>query len=649
MRRARPSGKTEVEPRRNSGTSWKIAGSTATGDVAIGRREIYRNRSPSAPFRPSNAPTQNNILKRIAILLWLAFAVPSIAYAAVPYEVEFVPTADDALNSAVKDASQLESLADKEPDSEATLRSRAATDRDRLNQVARAYGYYDANIDIRINTKDRPAKATVTVAPGEQYVLASVAIEGVGGRPLPPGSPGIDPADIDLKIGGPALAAPVAAANAKIERAFQKKGFPFARLAQRKVTVDHGTRRMEVRYQVDPGPSALFGPTTVSGLTDLDQAYVQRRLEWRMGEIYDLGLVDKTRDSLVASNLFSTVSVAPAEKLDPKGAVPMLIDLTERPPRSVSAGASYASTEGVSVNASWEHRNLFGDAEDLKLSLIGGQEESAARAEFRKPDYWGKGWDLVSSLAAVDEHAIAYTSKRARLFGGVEYKGFNQIALGGGIAFEHGLIDDFGFQQHYTLIGIPLYARRDTSDDLLNPSRGDREEIQITPYTDPLRSRLTFLSGKLKGSIYRQLGPSDRYILAAYGAVGATFGVDLNDLPKDKRWYAGGGGSVRGYGFQLAGPLGSHDQPLGGLSSLEMGIELRYKLTRTIGIVPFLDAGNVYASELPDPSRRLFIGTGIGVRYYTGIGPIRLDLATPLRSRNVDRPIQIYVGLGQAF
>jgi len=617
--------------------------------AAAGDRRARGNRLRPAPFRFSGRTTRNDILKRLATALCLTLAGAPAARAGVPYDVAFTPTADDALDSAMKESSQLETLADREPDSEATLRSRAAADRERLDQVARSYGYYDATINIRVNARERPAKVTVTVDPGRQYVLATVAVEGAGGGPLPPGAPAIDPAEIGLDIGGPAVAAPVAAANAKIERAFQVRGFPFARLAERRVVVDHATQRMEVRYRVDPGPSAVFGATAVSGLEALGEDYVLRRLEWRMGEIYDLGLVDKTRAALVASNLFSTVSVAPAATLDPSGAVPMLIDLTERPPRSISAGASYASTEGVSFNAAWEHRNLFGEGEDLRLSLIGGQEESAARAEFRKPDYWGAGWDLVSSLAAEDEHAIAYTSKRGRLFGGVEYKGLQQIALGGGIAFEHGLIDDFGLQQHYALIGIPLYARRDTSDDLLNPTRGDREDIQLTPYTDPLRSRLTFVSSKVKGSLYQRLGDSDRYILAAYGAIGATFGVTLSELPKDKRWYAGGGGSVRGYGFQRAGPLGSRDQPVGGLSSIEMGVELRYKITQTIGIVPFLDAGSTSASELPDPSRRLFIGTGIGLRYYTGLGPIRLDLATPLRSRNIDRPIQIYVGLGQAF
>jgi translocation and assembly module TamA len=157
------------------------------------------------------------------------------------------------------------------------------------------------------------------------------------------------------------------------------------------------------------------------------------------------------------------------------------------------------------------------------------------------------------------------------------------------------------------------------------------------------------VSGRINGSYYQRLGDSDRYVVAVLGALGATVGVGLDELPKDKRFYAGGGGSVRGYGFQRAGPIDTNDTPIGGLSSAEASLEFRYKLTETIGIVPFVDAGNVYDTSFPDLSKRVFIGAGIGARYYTGLGPLRFDIAAPLHRRSGDRPFQIYVSLGQAF
>jgi translocation and assembly module TamA len=578
----------------------------------------------------------------------LLLTVGEPARAEVPYEVTFAPTGDDALDSAIEEASQLSALTDNPPDSDAALRSRVADDKGRINAVARSLGYYDDTVEITTDMKADPVQVTVKVTPGPQYLLAKVTITGVGGKPLPLGSPVITPEELKLEIGKPAIAAPVAAANGLIEHKFQAQSFPFAHIAQRKVTIDHGTREMTVVYEVEPGPSAVFGPTRITGLQDVHEAYVDRRLSWQAGLPYDVTLLEKTRDSLVASNLFSTVEIK-AEKADDPNVAPMWVDVTERPPRSVAAGGSYASTEGVSANVTWEHRNLLGEAENLKFGLLVGQELSAATADFRKPDMFGIGWDLVSNITIDKETSDAYDSKGGRISGGFEYKALEHLAFGAGLSLEHARISDYEIQQHYTLIGVPAYVRRDATDDLLNPTTGDREALVITPYVDPTGNGLNFINGKATGSIYQRLGDTDEFVVALLGAIGATVGVSLDDLPKDKRFYAGGGGSVRGYAFQHAGPIGIHDDPVGGLSSFETSLELRYKLTETIGLVPFVDAGSVYNTSFPDLSKRLFIGAGLGVRYYTGLGPLRLDVAAPLHRRGGDRPFQIYVSLGQAF
>jgi translocation and assembly module TamA len=468
-------------------------------------------------------------------------------------------------------------------------------------------------------------------------LLSSVAVVGVDGKMLPPSVPAITTKQLDLDLGKPAYSAPVAAANARIERIFRAHGYPFASVKNRKVTVDHGTHTMTVVYMLEPGPTASFGPTSFNGLHSVHEAYVARHLGWAEGDLYDVDKVVKTRDQLVASNLFSTVAINTEKGPDPD-IVPMQVDVTERLPRSVAIGASYASTEGISANASWEHRNLFGEAEDLKFGLLIGQEDSAITADFRKPDIFGVGWDFLSDITVSKEDAIAYTSEGEKWYNGFEDKLIQNVVIGAGISLD----------QHYTLIGLPVYLKRDDTDDLLNPTKGSREGITLTPYTDPGKSTLSFINGQISASYYRRLGSSDRYVVAVLGSLGATVGVNLDELPKDKRFYAGGGGSVRGYGFQRAGPIDSNDTPVGGLSSAEASLEFRYKLTETIGIVPFVDAGNVYDTAFPDLSKRLFIGAGIGARYYTGLGPLRLDIAAPLHRRSGDRPFQIYVSQGQA-
>jgi len=580
--------------------------------------------------------------------LLLVLAACGVARADVPYEVTFNPTGDERLDTAIEEGSQLSAMSDKPPDSDAALRSRAADDRERFNAVARAYGYYDNTIDVAIDSKASPVKITVTITPGPQYLVGSVAVMGIDGKPLPASVPSITSTSLGLDPGTPAYSAPVAAANAKIERVFRAKGYPFASVKNRKVTIDHGTHVMTVVYMMDPGPTAVFGQTSVTGLEDVHEDYVRRHLGWEAGQSYNVDKVEKTRDQLIASNLFSTIAINTGKGPNPD-ITPMEVDVTERLPRSIAAGGSYASTEGVSVNASWEHRNLFGEAENLKFGIIVGQEDKAVTAEFRKPDIFGVGWDFLSTATVGKEDAEAYTSEGYKWFNGFEYKLIQNVVIGTGLSFEHATISDFELRQHYTLIGIPAYLKYDGTDDLLNPTTGSRAGVSITPYTDPGRTSLSFITGRVNASYYYRLGSSDRYVIAVLGALAATAGVGLDDMPKDKRYYAGGGGSVRGYGFQRAGPIDIHDTPVGGLSSAEASLEFRYKLTETIGIVPFLDAGNVYDTSFPDLSKRLFLGAGIGARYYTGLGPLRFDIAAPLHRRSGDRPFQIYVSLGQAF
>ena len=157
------------------------------------------------------------------------------------------------------------------------------------------------------------------------------------------------------------------------------------------------------------------------------------------------------------------------------------------------------------------------------------------------------------------------------------------------------------------------------------------------------------MKGKLTVSGYQQIGPTDRFVLAAFGNIGSIAGVSLDALPRDQRLYVGGGGSVRGYGYQKAGPLDIFGKPIGGLSSLETGIELRTRITDTIGIANFLEGGTVYDKSFPQFNKRLFWGTGIGVRYYSPLGPVRFDIATPLHRRHQDGLVQVYISLGQAF
>ena len=160
---------------------------------------------------------------------------------------------------------------------------------------------------------------------------------------------------------------------------------------------------------------------------------------------------------------------------------------------------------------------------------------------------------------------------------------------------------------------------------------------------------LNYVSNQVSASTYLPLGENTRAVLAGRAALASLDGAPLLQLPADQRIYVGGGGSIRPYAYQTAGPLAPNNDPIGGKSSLVLNFEARVKVTQTIGVVPFIDAGSYYEKSVPQLSNRLFYGVGLGLRYYTAFGPLRLDLATPLYRRPSDLPIQVYISLGEAF
>ena len=415
---------------------------------------------------------------------------------------------------------------------------------------------------------------------------------------------------------------------------------------------------MAVTYVLDPGPKMRFGAATVSGLERLDPAYVERRFRWRPGEVYDVREVEETRRALVDTGLFSAVKIEPVSDPADPGQVAMRVEAVERAHRTIGVGAAYNTSEGVFARLFWENRNLFGQAEYLHASIEAGTQKLGVAGTFRRPDFLAIDQDLVVRAEVARENPVAYDSRYARLSVGLERRFLPGLTVGGAVSVEKANVDQKANiapvpsterSQHYALIGLPLFAKLDRSDDLLNPTSGYRLQGNLVPYQSFSGPDLTFVNERVAGSVYRRLGGSDRYIVAAFAAVSSIQGASLPELPADKRIYAGGGGSVRAYGYQMAGPLDANNNPIGGRSSLELSLEARIKITQTIGIVPFFDAGSYYTNPVPQLDKQIFYGPGLGLRYYTPFGPVRLDVATPLRRRSADSPVQVYISLGQAF
>ncbi|HLN22485.1 MAG TPA: autotransporter assembly complex family protein [Patescibacteria group bacterium] len=576
----------------------------------------------------------------------LVFASP--LRAEVPYDTEIVGTNDSSLLSDLNTVSQLVTLKDKPPQTEEALHRRVEEDQPRLQTVLQSQGYWEGTVEVSLDLAAKPGRVTLTVAAGPLYRLRQVSLVTPDGGTAPDiGS--LDPASFGLKLGDPARSEPVIAAEGKIALAYAERGRPFAKVLDRQVVVDRAGKTMAVTYTVEPGPTAKFGPLTIDGLTRLGQDYVERRIVWQEGQTYDQHAVETTRKRLVDSSLFSSVQIIHAEHVDAAGEVPMRLALVERQRRSLGTGLSYNTSQGLGANGFWEDRNLFGEAESLHVDADVAQQRRDLRANFRKPDFLDKDQDLTTLAELVDENPVAYTARRELAYPALEWRFGSVTTLGGGVQVQQATVTEAARDiiQTYALVGTPLVVRRDTRDDLLNPQSGSRASLMVTPNTSLTAKSLSFVSTRVDGDLYRRIG--DQTVLAGFVGLGSIIGMSRDGLPADQRLYAGGGGSLRGYAYQLAGPLAANDKPLGGRSVLQFGTELRVKITDTIGLVPFVEAGNAYETSLPQPAKDMLYDTGIGLRYYTPLGPLRFDVATPLVRRNADSILQVYISIGQAF
>ena len=581
----------------------------------------------------------------------------------ITYDVAVQGEMPDELRALLLSASSAGRLTGRPPAGELILRRRAQADVDILQKALRSEGYYAGTVGFRIegDTVPQPranavaalaeaARAHVIfdVEPGPLYRISRIDIE--AGNPdaafkVPTA------ADIGLAVGDPAGAQRVLDAETRLLGQTMRQARPLAKLGPRQAVIDNDTRQMEVTLRVTPGPRADFGAITFAGDSGIKETFLRRRLPFSTGEAFDPDLVDKGRKSLVQTNLFSIVRVEIGTELDAEGRIPVTYGVTPRLHRSVGGGVGYQTDTGAEVHAYWENRNLLGAGERLRAQATLGETDQELDVSFRKPDIFIPRLALLANTNASSKHTDAYDSDSLSAGTGLEY-GFTDRVIGTlGIAYRYADIKEEGEDEEtYGLVSFPGTIDWDFSDDLLDPSTGGRVKLFGAPYFDTLGTGTRFFKTQLTHSRYFSLLDEKRLVLALRGSLGAMDGASREDIPADERFYSGGGGSVRGIGYQLAGPLDDDDDPLGGRSLAEFSIELRSRFTDSIGAVAFLDGGSVFDNAAPDFDDPLRLGTGAGLRYITPIGPLRFDVGVPVdRRRGVDDAYQVYISIGQAF
>ncbi|MGA8582665.1 MAG: BamA/TamA family outer membrane protein [Roseiarcus sp.] len=617
---------------------------------------------------------------------------PPVSRTAISYAVTVdIEGGDGALKTAVTDASSLYTLRkDPPPDGDALAR-RAESDFGPIIDAMWGAGYYDATVTISIDRASMSilstdiagfaraaesyrnraaAPVSINVNPGQLFSVRSIRVIGADRAEL---SEAELPARIvRLKPGDPAAAADLRAAQARIVDYFRTEGRPLAKVASVAPVVDHAAHVMDVTFTVDPGPIAPFGQATMNGPKDFDPAIARSFLYIYSGEPYSPQAIEDARNTIRQIPAVGGVRITEGTSLDAYGRLPYTVDVEDRLPYAVGASAKYSTTNGPAGQVYWEDRNVFGGAERLRLQAdvfyappwyVTSQDIRSYSiddigwrfsASFLKPALWGTPNDLLvdalgERMSTSGAGFLGYEVEDADATAVLRHRFGQNFWVQAGIEAQTGVATDALGRVNYTLVGVPISANYDTTDSKLDPTRGVRMNASVAGYPTALGSTVDLVQGKARASAYYSLDPDSRFVLAGLVGLGAMGGADLADIPANWRFYAGGGGSVRGYAYDELGPTGPFGAVIGGRSLFQASAELRVRVTDTIGIVPFFDAGNAFATSFPNFSAPLATAVGVGLRYYTAIGPIRADVAFPLDRHPGTGPVAIYVSIGQAF
>lgn len=599
-------------------------------------------------------------------------------------EIAFPPGAEgiadkDAIVARFAGLSALKSFDDDE-DNFAQIVRRARTDRELLINIMRIHGYYDAQVYQSLGgltapasaaaagTTDTPApvdveKVTVRfdVQPGPQYNFGQIAFGDLA-------STGPDFETLrgafKLNTGDAINSDRIVAERVNLQNALGETGYAFAKVDEPDLLIDHERREGDLTVPVAPGGTYQIGRVNSSLERFLSSKHLDLIARFDSGDLYKRSEIDDLRQAILATGLVSSVTVETRETKKPQGRDPGTVDvdvgLTPAPLRTIAGLVGYSSGEGFRVEASWEHRNFFPPEGLLRVRGVAGTQEQLAGVTFRRNNFMKRDLLLNADLYARNQQSPAFEAltisalvglerQTTLLFqkpwifaGGLEILGTRERDAAAILANEP--------RTTYFIGAIPLRAAYDGSDSLLDPSRGFRIGLRVSPEISVQNGvKSSYGKAQLDASYYQPTG--DNLVIAGRVRLGTIVGTGIENIAPSRRFYAGGGGSVRGYGFQQIGPRDTLNEPSGGRALTEFSLEARVKtglLGGAVSVVPFVDAGAVDTTTTPS-FNDLKIGVGVGIRYQTNFGPIRIDVGTPLNPSPGDSRIGVYVALGQAF
>ncbi|EQB02796.1 membrane protein [Sphingobium quisquiliarum P25] len=574
----------------------------------------------------------------------------------IRYAVDIEGFGKTGLEDAFRDASALID-GDGRAETAAMVQARAHEDEALAVRLLYSEGYYDATALASLEqTGEGGLKAVLSVTPGKRYKIGDIVINAAATVP-----PNLVRGSLPLQTGDYIVAADVESAEANVGVKLPENGYPFAKVGERDILLDPATVTGAYTLPVEVGPRGSFRSITTSGAKQAfgtDHMKVISR--FKPGELYDSRKVDDLRRALVATGLFSSVAVDPVRTSEPgpdgTEYVDLHVDQEAGPPRTLAGELGYGTGQGFRAEATWTHRNLFPPEGALIASVIAGTQEQGVSGTFRRSNA-GKR-DRTFQTGALINHQNydafeAYTAglniNWARQSTPIFQKRWT-YTYGAEILLsnEQTTIDPATAEKRrltYFIGSLPTQIGYDRSNDLLNPTKGFRANLRVSPEASLQGNVSPYVRATFDLTGYYPV--SDALVIAARTRLGTISGAARDQIAPSRRIYAGGGGSVRGFGYQELGPKDANDDPVGGRSVNEFAVEGRYRFG-DYGVVAFVDAGQVYESSIPRFSGIRY-GVGVGGRFYTNFGPFRADIAMPINRQPGESKFTLYIGIGQAF
>jgi len=581
-----------------------------------------------------------------------------------PYTVDFQITGgDETVENNARNASALWDGRDRVASGAAGLLASARTDYRRIVAALYAEGYYGGTVSINVDGTEAtdlppdadladPAIVLVRVNTGPQFTFGTLTVDNQAN---------VDEnafTDTGFSTGAIARAGAVRRAARISTDAWRREGYAKAKVANQDIVADHNSKRVNVTLTIAPGARATIGAITVEGTRDMKPDFVARQTGLVAGEQYSPKAITRARERLTDLGVFTAVKIVEADTIAADGSLPLNVIVQERAARRIGAGATFSTTDGLGLETFWLHRNLFGEGENLRLDAkLAGIAFPIDTADFdyyfggtfTKPGLFTPDTSLVSSLIAQRTVLTRYTETSIEGRLGLSHKFSPQLSVDGGIAAKRANFFDEAYgDRDFTVLGAYGGATFDSRNSTTDATEGLYANLTLEPFYE-----LEYGNGAAlvtaEARTYFGFGENDRFVLAGRVKVGALLGPDISETPPDKLFFAGGGGSVRGFSYRAIGVDGPGGSVTGGKFLTEASIEARAKITENIGVVGFVDAGYVTADSFTGLADGTRIGIGGGLRYYTGFGPLRLDVAVPVNKRAGDPDYALYVGIGQAF